>query len=93
MLNTNLTKSLATLGLAAALLAPVAAQPAFAGEGAYRTSTYQTQVASRENLEPHSDASHHRMESRSMNAYGVQQGSSRTLLEQSGATGGGGQGS
>jgi hypothetical protein len=90
MLRSKMVTVTATLGLAATLFAPLVATSAFA-EGYYPQQVFQTQVESRGDLRPHTHEDHYRPRPVQPVYPGVQ-GMNQTFLEQSGATGGGGQG-
>jgi hypothetical protein len=91
MFRSKMVKITATLGLATAMFAPLVSTSASA-EGYYPQQVFRTQVESRGNLRPHTHEDHYRPRPAEL-AYPGVQGSNQTFLEQSGATGGGGQGS
>ncbi|PZR12931.1 MAG: hypothetical protein DI532_12230 [Azospirillum brasilense] len=91
MFRSRMSKVIATLGLGAAMFAPFLATGASA-EGYYSERLYRTQVESPNGLRPHTHEDHYRARQEAPVYPGVQ-GYGATMLERSGATGGGGQGS
>ncbi|WP_338666182.1 hypothetical protein VQH23_26260 (plasmid) [Pararoseomonas sp. SCSIO 73927] len=90
MFRSKKMKATGTLALAAAMFAPFVATTASA-EGYYPQQVFQTQVMSRSDVQPHTHEDHYRPRPQDL-PYAGMQGAKQTFLEQSGATGGGGQG-
>lgn len=90
MFRSNTMRAMGALALAAVMFSPLVATSASA-EGYYPQRVFQTQVTSRGDVQPHTHEDHYRPRP-STPAYPDVQGAGQTFLEQSGATGGSGQG-